>query len=140
LRQLPVDKIKIDGSFVAGVGRDPGPEAIVRAVIRLGRSLGLRVVAEGVGTTCSVPFFERRAAKPRRASTSPDPCRRAISRLYSGKIAARFIDFKRCCSRTARGSLANSIDALARGIRQVALSWTIPAQRPSGSVSASAAE
>jgi EAL domain-containing protein (putative c-di-GMP-specific phosphodiesterase class I) len=144
LRQLPVDKIKIDGSFVAGVGRDPDSEAIVRAVIRLGRSLGLRVVAEGVGTNVQCAFLRAEGCQAAQASTSPDSCRRAISRLYSGKIAARFIDFKRCCSRTARGSLANSIDALARGIRQVALSWTIPAQRPlphtSGSVSASAAE
>ena len=57
LRQLPVDKIKIDGSFVAGVGRDADSEAIVRAVIRLGRSLGLRVVAEGVETSGQCAFL-----------------------------------------------------------------------------------
>ena len=50
LRQLPVDQIKVDRSFVAGLGRSPDAEAIVRALIKLGRSLGLRVMAEGVET------------------------------------------------------------------------------------------
>jgi EAL domain-containing protein (putative c-di-GMP-specific phosphodiesterase class I) len=73
LRQLPVDKIKIDGSFVAGVGRDPDSGAIVRAVIRLGRSLALRVVAEGVGTNVQCAFLRAEGCQAAQASTSPDP-------------------------------------------------------------------
>ena len=57
LRQLPVDQIKIDRSFVAGLGHSPDAEAIVCAVIRLGRSLGLRVVAEGVETDAQCAFL-----------------------------------------------------------------------------------
>ncbi len=57
LRQLPVDQIKIDQSFVAGLGHSADAEAIVCAVIRLGRSLGLRVVAEGVETGAQCAFL-----------------------------------------------------------------------------------
>ena len=48
LKQFPVDIIKIDRSFVRGMDSDPGDEAIIRAVISLGRSLGIRIVAEGI--------------------------------------------------------------------------------------------
>jgi EAL domain-containing protein (putative c-di-GMP-specific phosphodiesterase class I) len=48
LRRLPVDEVKIDKEFVFSMGTDLGDLAIVRAIIELGHSLGLRVVAEGV--------------------------------------------------------------------------------------------
>jgi diguanylate cyclase (GGDEF)-like protein len=48
LRRLPVDEVKIDKEFVLSMGTDLGDLAIVRAIIELGHSLGLRVVAEGV--------------------------------------------------------------------------------------------
>ncbi|MQA60415.1 MAG: EAL domain-containing protein [Actinophytocola sp.] len=48
LRQLPVDEVKIDKSFVFGMGTDLGDLAVVRSIVELGHSLGLTVVAEGV--------------------------------------------------------------------------------------------
>ncbi len=48
LASLPVDELKIDRAFVAQVCDDSTQDAIVRSVIQLGHSLGLRVVAEGI--------------------------------------------------------------------------------------------
>ncbi|CAM4054405.1 putative bifunctional diguanylate cyclase/phosphodiesterase [Kerstersia similis] len=50
LVQFPVSRLKIDGSFVSQLPNDMHHAAIVRAIIGMGRSLGLRVVAEGVET------------------------------------------------------------------------------------------
>ena len=51
LQHLPVQTIKIDRSFVRGLGgAEPAAEALVRAMVTLGHSLGKRVVAEGVET------------------------------------------------------------------------------------------
>ena len=50
LKEFPVDIIKIDQSFVRGMEFNPDDEAIIRAIINLGQSLGISVVAEGVET------------------------------------------------------------------------------------------
>ncbi len=50
LRRFPFDMIKIDQSFITDLGQEAEAEAIVRAMLHLGKALGLRMVAEGVET------------------------------------------------------------------------------------------
>lgn len=50
LKRFPVDTLKVDKSFVDGLGKDPESTAIVAAIISLARSLGMRVTAEGIET------------------------------------------------------------------------------------------
>ncbi|HEU4740877.1 MAG TPA: EAL domain-containing protein, partial [Meiothermus sp.] len=51
LKHLPVDSLKIAPAFVAGIGKDPRDEEMIRSLIALGHGLGLKVLAEGVETT-----------------------------------------------------------------------------------------
>jgi EAL domain-containing protein (putative c-di-GMP-specific phosphodiesterase class I) len=48
LKGLPVDEVKIDKGFVDGLVEDQADRAVVRAVVDIAHTLGLRVVAEGV--------------------------------------------------------------------------------------------
>ena len=60
LKQLPVDTVKIDKSFVVNVSRDPGDAAVVEAIIAMAHRLGIRVIGEGVETNEQLEFIRLR--------------------------------------------------------------------------------
>ena len=57
LKRFPVASLKIDQSFVRELGQDENAAAIVKAIISLGHSLDMKVIAEGVETEKQMSFF-----------------------------------------------------------------------------------
>jgi len=57
LRRFELDVLKVDGSFVAGIGRTPGDETIVNTIVGMAHSLDLEVIAEGVETLEQIAFL-----------------------------------------------------------------------------------
>ncbi|WP_373485011.1 EAL domain-containing protein [Acetobacterium malicum] len=58
LKDLPVDRIKIDRQFIWGIGENPRDEAVIAVMIHLARELGLEVTAEGVETAAQLSFLQ----------------------------------------------------------------------------------
>jgi EAL domain-containing protein (putative c-di-GMP-specific phosphodiesterase class I) len=59
LKRFPIDTLKIDQSFIHDITRDPDTAAIVTAIIAMGHSLRLKVIAEGVEFTDQAVFLKR---------------------------------------------------------------------------------
>jgi diguanylate cyclase (GGDEF)-like protein len=57
LKRFPIERLKIDRSFVQGVPLEDSDSGIVRAIIQMSRALGLRVIAEGVETEAQRAFL-----------------------------------------------------------------------------------
>jgi diguanylate cyclase (GGDEF)-like protein len=93
LRHFSVDQIKIDRSFVAGIGRDIADASIVQAMINLGRALNLDVVAEGVERAEQADFLGRSGCRHMQGFhfARPLPAAEAaafIARFSAGAAAA----------------------------------------------------
>jgi EAL domain-containing protein (putative c-di-GMP-specific phosphodiesterase class I) len=58
VRRFPIDTLKVDQSFVRDLNTDPDDASVVSAVINMGKSLQMRVVAEGVETAQQLAFLE----------------------------------------------------------------------------------
>ncbi|HWI40576.1 MAG TPA: EAL domain-containing protein, partial [Verrucomicrobiae bacterium] len=60
LKHFPIDRIKIDRSFLAGLGSDPRDAAVIDAILSMARSLDIQVVAEGVESRSQLQFLLER--------------------------------------------------------------------------------
>jgi EAL domain-containing protein (putative c-di-GMP-specific phosphodiesterase class I) len=58
LKQLPLDQIKIDQSFVRDISTDPADALMVKTIIDLARNFRLHVIAEGVETPAQLAFLQ----------------------------------------------------------------------------------
>nr|WP_284694437.1 EAL domain-containing protein [Geomonas sp. Red32] len=58
LKKLPIDKLKIDQSFIHNIASDADNAAVVRAVISIGRSMQLKVIAEGVENASQLAWLQ----------------------------------------------------------------------------------
>jgi len=61
LKRFPIDTVKIDRSFIRGIPTDKEDMAITEAILMLGRTLGVTIVAEGVETSEQEAFLSRHA-------------------------------------------------------------------------------
>jgi diguanylate cyclase (GGDEF)-like protein len=88
LKHFPVDCLKIDRSFVRDVGADGDDAAITRAVIAMGRSLHLRVVAEGVETVEQLAFLRRHDCDAIQGFlvSAPVPAAEFAARFLTGRL------------------------------------------------------
>jgi len=91
LRKFPIDELKIDQSFVRQIATSPDDCLIVTAVIGIGRSLNLRVVAEGVETLEELNFLKARDCDEAQGYyfSRPVPAEKFVALLESAAAVER---------------------------------------------------
>jgi diguanylate cyclase (GGDEF)-like protein/PAS domain S-box-containing protein len=87
LKRFPVDRLKIDRSFVSDIGVSGDDETITSAIIALAHSLKLQVIAEGVETSAQLDFLKERACDEMQGFYFAKPLSTdAISALFQGGV------------------------------------------------------
>ena len=89
LRRFPIDKLKIDQSFVQDINSDASAAGVCRAVIALGHQLGMIVVAEGVETELQANYLRKSSCDQFQGFYfgRPMPAPRALEMLRSRRMA-----------------------------------------------------
>jgi len=90
LSRFPFNKLKIDRSFVSGLGTNPDCAAIVRAIVSLGASLGMTITAEGVETAAQLDFIRAVGCSEAQGYllSTPKPAQEALGILGRGRAIA----------------------------------------------------
>jgi EAL domain-containing protein (putative c-di-GMP-specific phosphodiesterase class I) len=101
LKQLPVDVIKIDRSFIANLRDDPENRAIVEAMLLMAQRLGIEVVAEGIEHDSDVQFLSDRGCQMGQGYlfSKAVPADEVVSLLASVPIALKKFAGARCPDR-----------------------------------------
>ncbi len=89
LRRYPFTKLKVDRSFVDSMAADAATQAIVQAVVTLGRSLSMRVIAEGVETEAQLGMLSEMDCDEAQGYLLGRPCQASeFNRLVAAQRAA----------------------------------------------------
>jgi diguanylate cyclase (GGDEF)-like protein len=90
LHRFPMDRIKIDRSFVDRLPDDPGSVSIVHAICQLGRSLGLSITAEGIETEAQFAFIAEQGCTHMQGFLYSEPVTaKVLARIFNGHDANR---------------------------------------------------
>lgn len=95
LRQLPIDILKIDQSFIADIGNNEDGEAIVKTIISLAHNLRLHVIAEGVETQTQVDFLKKYQCDSLQGYYFSQPMNSSMMQQYLEKERKHDCQYKR---------------------------------------------
>jgi diguanylate cyclase (GGDEF)-like protein/PAS domain S-box-containing protein len=95
LKRFPIQTLKVDRSFVSGLPHDKDDAAITQAIIAMGRSLGLVVIAEGVETEAQKQFLSRHGCKEMQGFlfSRPLPAEECAAFLRSRSAVSRAVTY-----------------------------------------------
>jgi EAL domain-containing protein (putative c-di-GMP-specific phosphodiesterase class I) len=89
LKRFPIDTLKVDRSFIRDLPEDPEDKAITEAIIAMGKSLNLTVVAEGVETQEQQSFLQDHACDEMQGFLFSKPiAAEAFAELLRGRVAS----------------------------------------------------